>query len=286
MNDNNDEPRFAELIEPTALEAQVRAEIDTQIATAHRFPRSIKTFQKKAEGMATITVEVAASCEYKLPRGKEKDGSDKIIKGPSIRMAEIVAACYGNLRIGARITEEGKSHITVQGIAHDLETNVAYSSEIRRRITTKDGRRYGEDMIAQTCNAACSIAQRNAIFKAVPLSLAMPVIEAARATALGDLKTLPERREKMLARFETIGVKRDRIFLALGVKGVEDLTLDLVADLHASWTSIEDRESTADELFPDPRAAAHLQKDAPKTTPAATEQKANTTTPAPNEGRP
>lgn len=266
-NQNNDEPqaRLAELMEPTALEAQVRAEIDSSVSTAKRYPRSIKLFMQRAEGMACVTTEVAASCEYKLRRG------DKAIQGPSIRLAEIVAANYGNLRVGARIIEEGKQFVVAQGVAHDMESNVSYTSEVRRRITNKEGRRFNDDMIAMTCNAACAIAQRNAIFKAVPMALVTPIIEKARETARGDLATLPVRRDKMLKSFEGIGVKADRIFAALEVRGAEDITLDMFDDLRGMWTSIQDGEATADILFPDPRTAARNMKDAPK--PAAAEAK-------------
>jgi hypothetical protein len=53
-----------------ALEQIARGEIDIQITTARRFPRSIEQFQKKALSMATIDEETAASCFYVLPKRK------------------------------------------------------------------------------------------------------------------------------------------------------------------------------------------------------------------------
>lgn len=271
MNQPQQEPqeRTAELIEPTAVEAIVRAEVDISIATAHRFPRSIQQFLLKAEGMATSSPEIAASCEYKLKR-RAKGGEEKAIVGPSIRMAEIVAATYGNLRVQARVISEGETSITVQGVGHDLESNVAFSSEVRRRIVGSDGRRYSEDLINQTINAACSIAQRNVIFRIVPQALIAGIIAKCRVVAIGDAKTLPARREDMLKRFKGIGISQERVLSALEVKGVADITLDKIADLHGFWTAIQDGMETAEELFPDARKVDRVQKDAAPTTPEGT----------------
>ena len=41
-------PVNIEIIEPTAIGEMARAEIDIQIAAAHRFPRSLETFKKGA----------------------------------------------------------------------------------------------------------------------------------------------------------------------------------------------------------------------------------------------
>ena len=54
--------------------------------------------------MATIDAEVAGSCFYKLSRG------GKTIEGPSVRLAEIVASAWGNLKFGARIIDEPSVH--------------------------------------------------------------------------------------------------------------------------------------------------------------------------------
>ena len=69
---------------------------------------------------------------------------------------------YGNLQLSSRIVEVADTYIVAQGVVWDLEANVRISTETRR-ITTEEGRRYNEDMIMMTGNAAASIALRNAI---------------------------------------------------------------------------------------------------------------------------
>ncbi|MFM7859586.1 MAG: hypothetical protein ACKO96_48585, partial [Flammeovirgaceae bacterium] len=147
--------------EQTALYLQTKAEIDTQIATAKAFPRSEKMFMDRAISMATVTEEIAQSCIYALPRG------GKPIEGPSVRLAEIIVASYGNLRSSARIVDNDGKMITSQGVCHDLENNTAVSVDVKRRITDKNGKTFNDDMQVVTGNAANAIAFRNAVFKVV-----------------------------------------------------------------------------------------------------------------------
>jgi hypothetical protein len=237
-----------EVLSSTALRAQTSAEIDIAIATAHRFPRSIKTFQSKVETMATIDQDTAAACFYKLPR-KNEDGSIKTIEGPSIRFAEIVANAYRNLRHGSRIVEIGDTHVVAQGLCHDLEENVQNMSEVRRRIVGKNGRRYSEDMIITTCNAACSIAIRNAIFKTVPIALAKKAMMSAKKCAVGTAKTITQRRAAAIAKFAEINVTEKMILEKLELHSVEDITLEYLEILIGLYTAISEGTTSAAEEF-------------------------------------
>ncbi len=87
-----------EVISGNALELMQRAEIDMQVSTAKKYPRpDPSAIKKKMESFATMDEETAESCFYSLPR----DG--KTIQGPSVRLAEIAVACYGNLRAASRV---------------------------------------------------------------------------------------------------------------------------------------------------------------------------------------
>src|SRR5260370_5579788 len=183
-----------------ALAVLNKSEINQQIATARQYPRSVARFRKEAQGMVSMTETIARECVYALPR----DG--KVIEGPSIRFAEILASCWGNCRSAARVVDEGALFVTSQGLFHDLEKNNAITFEVRRRITDKRGRRYGADMIGVTSNATSSIALRNAILRGVPKALWVDIYETARATIMGDFKTLKNRRADALAAFQAYGV--------------------------------------------------------------------------------
>lgn len=240
-----------ERVAPTPVEALPalsidRTDVDIQIATAHRYPRSIARFKQRAVEMVTSDVEIAAACEWRLPR------AGKTLTGGSIRLAEIVASAWGNMRIQCRIGREESDYITVQAAGHDLENNEAISIEKRRRIRDKNGNRYNDDMITVTVNAAMSIAFRDVVFRLVPRALVKPIMDAAKKTALGDIKTLPERRTRMFAAFKAIGVAEKQICEHLKIVGPDDVTLEHLADMNGIYTAIQDGETTAAAVFAPP----------------------------------
>jgi hypothetical protein len=223
-----------------------RSDIEAQVATAHRYPRSLGRFLQNAITMATIDEEMAAACFYALPRG------GKTISGPSVRLAEICAACWGNLRIGARPIEVGAEDVTSQGTCWDTESNVLYTVETKRRITNKSGKRYDDDMIIVTQNAANSIALRNAIFRVIPRSFVKKIEDAARKVAVGDAKTLSTRRAIVIERLAKYGADVARILFAVQKSSVEDIGLGELETLLGYGTSLKDGTKSVDELFPEP----------------------------------
>jgi len=239
---------ISNIADSRALATVIKAEIDTQISTAKAYPRSVKQFIDEASELATMDIDIAAECFYVLPaRGENK----KPIEGPSSRLAEIVQSCWGNCRSGARIIGEEQDFIIAQGVFHDLERNSYTSYEVRRRITNKEGRRYSGDMIATTGNAACSIALRNAVFKGVPKAFWRLIYQRARSAAVGDLKTITERREKVMQYWENLGITREQIFRTLDVAGLEDVGQDELLKLRGIANAINEGDTTPEQAFAD-----------------------------------
>jgi len=220
-----------------------RSEIDMQIATAHKYPRSIVAFRNEVLQMVTLNEKVAGECVYALPR----DG--KTIEGPSARFAEVVASAWGNSRAGARVVSDVGEFVTAQGVFHDLQRNVAITYEVQRRITNKSGQRFKADMIGVTANAACSIALRNAILKGVPKAFWSDMYDAARQTIMGDIKTLANRRADMLAACVRFGATNEQVFAKLGITGIEDVTLENLVTLRGLLTAIKEGDTTAEMAF-------------------------------------
>lgn len=186
-------------IEPLAgdaalLPASDGAGFDVQIATAKRWPRSIDRSLKQALTLATLDEQSAQSCFYALPR------AGKTIEGPSTRLAEIMASSWGNLRVDADIVDEDDTHVTAAAACFDLENNVAIRVRVKRRITDKHGKRFNDDMIGVTANAAVSVAFRNSVFRVVPMAFTRQVYQAARRAAVGKGGTLTQKRQAALDR--------------------------------------------------------------------------------------
>jgi len=220
-----------------------KSEIDQQVATAHRYPRSVKRFRDEALQMVTLNESIAESCIYALPR------SGKTIEGPSARFAEVVASAWGNCRAGARVVSDSGEFITAQGVFHDLERNVAITYEVQRRITDKNGRRFNADMIGVTGNAASSIALRNAILKGVPKAFWDDMYQAARKTVMGDFKTLANRRADAMKAFVALGVTEAQVFAKLEISGIEDIGLEHLVVLRGLITAIKDGDTTPEQAF-------------------------------------
>ncbi len=254
-------------VEPSALEVMQRAEVDIQIATAKRYPRELSTVKKSMMSFATLDQETAESCFYSLPRG------GKNIQGPSVRLAEIAVSCYKNLRAGTRIIQTVTSgeapHVVVQAMALDLENNIAVTIEKRRRIVGKkrnDGR-VDEDDINLASNAGSAIAFRDAIFKIVPMALVKPVFEAAKRVAIGDAKTLSQRRTAAIEKLNKMGVTEPRILALLEKRSVEDIDLNDLEQLFGVFNAIRDGQTTIDEAFPQPESRASSSKFTPTVVP-------------------
>ena len=247
MENKNDIIEIENNINP--IEAIERANIDVQIATAKKYPRSLKVVKDTMISTATLDEETAQACFYTLP-ARNGESANKRIQGASVRLAEIAISSYGNIKAGARIISDDGKFITAQGVCHDVEKNVSISVEVKRRVTRKNGERFSDDMVQVTCQAACAIAYRNAVFKVVPLALVKPALDAALKLAKGDVKSLSERRGKMVEAFSKFGVEKDRVFKSVNRSSLEDITLDDMTVLMGYYNSIKDGECSVEEIFP------------------------------------
>ena len=244
-----------------ALEAMNRADIDIQVQTAMRYPKhstpdQINYALSKAEAFALVDSETAESCFYRLER-KDKDGNKSVIEGPSIRLAEIIANSWGNIRIATRIVGNDGKFITAQGACHDLESTGIQVVEVRRGITTSKGYTFSADMQVVTGNAAASIARRNAILAVIPAAVFKPLYAKIKDKAVGEVaNNLEVRRAKMLKTYALAGVTTEMICQHLGVKSVDEITAEMVVNLASLWNAMRDGQTTVEETFKKPAAEA------------------------------
>lgn len=241
-----------ELMPPGVTETLARVEIDSQISTAKKYPRSLERFRKSAISMATFDDETADSCLYARPVGKDpKTGKEKFAEGMSIRMAEIVGASYGNLRVQATIVEQTERFVRARGMAIDLESNFASSSEVIESTVKKNGQPYDERMRIVIAKAALAKARRDATFQVVPRALAKPIETAIRQVLTGDAKSLEKRRAAVIGWIGKLGINPARVYASLGVKGDAELDADHLMTLTGVRTAIKDGEISIDDAFPE-----------------------------------
>lgn len=255
------------------LQAINRAEIDMQISTAKQYPRDLQQVLNKIATYATMDKETAEDCFYVLRR-EGANGQTSVIEGLSVRMAEIIASSWGNLRVQSRIIGNDGRMITAQAICHDLETNLAVSKEVKRRITNKYGKTYSEDMQVVTGNAASSIAFRNAVLAVIPKAVTKRIINEVKKVALGQSIDLEQSRQNVLAYFGKLGVTNEQIFHYLGIKTIEQIDKQMIFELRATRNAIEEGTTTVKETFIDPAIEAKAQEIADKKTATAADKAA------------
>lgn len=234
-----------------SLEALNRSEVDIQVATAHKFPRDINKSKEQIVSLACMDEDVAYNCFYHLER-TDKNGNKVVIEGPSVRLAEIIATSWGNLRVAARIIGNDGKTITAQGVCHDLESNVAISVENKRSIVTSKGYTYSEDMQVVVGNAAAAIALRNAICKVVPQALIKSCVNEIQTKALEHIKKTGtvEMWNKWLAYMQTTYKLTERQILDyLGRATAAEVTNDDLMKLSGAYQAINEGTTTVEDTF-------------------------------------
>ncbi len=231
-----------------------RAELDTQISTAKAYPRgSLNQIFESATELATMDEATAQSCFYCLPR-KEKDGTKKEIRGASIRLAEIIMCSWGNLHAATRIIENDGRHITAEGVAWDLQTNV--KSSMQNKVSIRFGEKNGSggytanaDMQTVLSNAASAKALRNAIFKVVPKALVDRVLEKAMSFAVGDQKTVNSKVADVFDKLIKMGIDKEKILTYYGRASLSEITTEDFKSLIGVGTAIKEGHIKIEECF-------------------------------------
>lgn len=230
-----------------------RAELDIQITTAKAYPRNIQTAVSYAIDLATMDEATAQSCFYCLPR-KEKDGTKKEIRGASIRLAEIMANAWGHIHAGTRIVENDGRHITAEGIAWDLQSNVRISmqNKVSIRFGEKDGKggyTANNDMQTVLSNAASAKALRNAIFKVIPKALVDRVLEKAMSFSVGDQKTINAKVIDIVDKLVKMGIDKESMLEYYDCKTVGNITPEIYKSLIGVGTAIKEGHIKVDDVF-------------------------------------
>lgn len=249
------------------IDAVERANVDSQVATAKKYPRDIARSVNNSIAMATMDYATAQSCGYALPRG------GKPITGPSVHLAKLIVSNWGNVRAEAKVVQITDKQVISRGTCWDLENNVATAFEVRRSIVGKNGKRFSDDMITVTGNAANSIAYRNAVFSVIPKAVTDKVYQAAQHFVTGDLsdeEKLVARRKKCIDFFkDEYGITEQEVVMLCGKQTVNQIKADQIAVLLGITQSLKDGDTTVEEVMRPYRAEENKKAIASKAAEAA-----------------
>lgn len=216
------------------------AEAQGQLTLAKKFPRSV-TAAITEFLEACNSPAFAATAFYSVPnRGS----------GPSIRLAEEAARCYGNFVYGHRelSRSEGKSEIEVY--AWDMEKNNRSSRQITvMHVTdTRNGPKRLTDQ-ADIDNKIANVASkqmRGRILALMPKHMIAAGVEAAKRTLAGNgEKPISERLIAMAAAFGRFGVNNEMLEAYLK-HPVDNTTIDELADLMGIFNAIKEGAKASD----------------------------------------
>ena len=150
--------------------------LDVMLDVARRSPRNLELVMAQVKQEIKMVPELAARCYYSIPFTDKNSDSKKMVEGPSIKLANIVARLFKNMVVSGRIVEEDATRIKVEGLCFDLENNVLRTAPISVSKTYVGKDKGGvhffpADQLNRQVQAGISKGVRNAVFNVVPVWL-------------------------------------------------------------------------------------------------------------------
>ena len=239
-----------------AIEAsRAIAEAQGKLVIAKRFPRDeVGAYAKAMEACQRPTM--AAKAFYSFPRGGQT------VEGPTIRFAEELARCWGNIDYGIKELSQDDGKSEMQAYAWDLETN----AQSVQNFTNPHQREQGKKMVSLTSqrdiyenNANMATRRlRSRILAILPSWFVEDAIEECKRTIAGGNDTpLIDRVKKMVVAFAKIGVTQEQIEKRLKKK-IDTMNADDFVEYTGIYNAIKQGESKIAEWFESDPIASDL----------------------------
>jgi len=221
-------------------------EIQGMVFMAKQYPRdTYQAWQRIKEACSRKSLAEVASYEY--PRGGEK------VSGPSIRLAEVLAQCWGNMTYGVTELEQRAGESDCMAYAWDLETNVRaektftvkHERKARGRVQKLADPRDVYEMVANLGARR----QRACILAVIPKDIVDAAVEECERTLVGDNKEpIADRLKKMLDKFSELGVTKEMVEKRQGY-GFEAFTEKDVLSLARVYNALKDDMGKREDYF-------------------------------------
>lgn len=250
-------PQFNDINQGTVLIEQSRAIAEAQgkLVIAKRFPRDeVQAYNRVAQ--ACQRKGIAEKAFYSYNRG------GGTVSGPTIRFAEELARCWGNIDYGIKELSQDEGKSEMQAYAWDLETN----AQSVQNFTNPHIREVGgkakiltsqRDIYEINANMGAR-RLRSRILAILPTDLVDMAINECKKTLAGNNdEPLIDRVKKMVVAFGKIGVTQEQIEKRLGRK-VDTMTIDDFTDYIGIYNAIKQGESKIAEWFEAEKVASDL----------------------------
>ena len=245
-----------------AIEAsRAIAEAQGKLVIAKRFPRDeVQSYAKAMEACQRPTM--AAKAFYSFPRGGQT------VEGPTIRFAEELARCWGNIDYGIKELSQDDGKSEMQAYAWDLETNAQsvqnFTNPHKREKTDKRTK----TVVMETLTGQRDIYENNAnmatrrlrsrILAILPAWFVEDAIAECKKTLAGQNDTpLIDRVKKMVVQFAKLGVTQEMIEKRLKRK-VDTMTSDDFVEYVGIYNAVKGGESKIADWFDARKEASDL----------------------------
>lgn len=233
-----------------AIEAsRAIAEAQGKLVIAKRFPRDeVAAYNKVAQ--ACQRKGIAEKAFYKYSRA----GSS--VEGPTIRFAEELARCWGNIDYGIKELSQDDGKSEMQAYAWDLETNAMsvqnFTNPHIREVSGKAKKLTSQRDIYEINANMGARRLRARILAILPSDLVEMAITECKKTLVGrNDEPLIDRVKKMVVAFGKIGVSQEMIEKRL-MRKVETMTADDFTDYIGIFNAIKQGESKIADWFSAP----------------------------------
>lgn len=222
------------------------AEAQGKLVIAKQFPRNEQLAYAKAME-ACKRKSLAEKAMYSYPR------SGSTISGPSIRLAEELARCWGNIDFGIKELSQKDGESEMQAYCWDMETNTMSSQTFvvaHVRDTRKGQVKLTEqrDIYENNANMA-GRRLRARILAVLPPDLVEAAVNECKKTLAGNNDTpLIDRINNMVVAFKKFGVKIDTIEKRLNRK-IDTMTAEDISEYIGIYNSLKDGNSSVSDWF-------------------------------------
>lgn len=243
-------------------ESKELSAIKGKMILARQFPRDVDWSLQSAL-RECARPELAAAAQYEFPRG------DSVVKGPSIRLVEVLARCWGNIDYGVDEIEAADGSTTIKTYAWDLEANVC--DEKTFSVKHERGTKKGSYKLTDARDIYEMVANQGARRKRACILSVLPgwYVDAAVAECDKTLeaalnkggKSIEDRRAEMIYAFSKFDITPEMISAKIG-KDIDKLDKADIIKLGKLYSAIDDGFVKPRDAFGEPEPDADLPSDA------------------------
>ena len=221
------------------------ARIQGKLISAKSYPRD--------PSLALIKIEsecgrrsVAENATYEYSRG------GALVKGPSIRIAEAVARCWGNVDYGFEEMESEKGFSKVRAFAIDYESNTSVERifQVEHVRATKSGKTALTDPrdIYEIIANNASRRVRACILEIIPGDVIDYAMAKCDETLAANIKITPDSIAALLESFQKYGVTKAMIEAFLQ-RNIEAISIAQYMKLRGIYVSLKDGMAKVEDFF-------------------------------------